>query len=87
MHFSSETMTHQFTYNTVSMIFVQDAVWGKKDTLTRKRPFMKLQGALVATALIIGMIFAFFPTESFIDDTVETPFYIVPRADVIEAAP
>jgi len=72
---------------TIGMIFVQDLVWGQKDTLTKSRPFMKLQGALVATALVIGIIFAFFPTESFIDDTVETPFYIVPRADVIEAAP
>lgn len=72
---------------TVAMIFVQDFVWGKKDTMTRSRPFMKLQGALVAAAVVIGIIFAFFPTESFIDDTVETPFYIVPRADVTEAAP
>jgi hypothetical protein len=68
---------------TVAMIFVQDFVW----TMTRSRPFMKLQGALVAAAVVIGIIFAFFPTESFIDDTVETPFYIVPRADVTEAAP
>jgi hypothetical protein len=72
---------------TISMIFVQDAVWGQKDTLTKTRPFMKLQGALVATAVAIGIIFAFFPTESFIDDTVETPYYVVPRADVIEVAP
>ena len=72
---------------TVGMIFVQDFVWGKKDTMTKSRPFMKLQGALVAVALAIGIVFAFFPTESFIDDTVETPFYIIPRADVIEAAP
>ena len=55
--------------------------------MTKSRPFMKLQGALVAMAFAIGIIFAFFPTESFIDDSVETPFYIVPRADVTEAAP
>ena len=72
---------------TISMIFVQDHFWGEKDTLTKARPFKRLQGALVATALAIGIIFAFFPTESFIDDSVETPFYIVPRADVTEAAP
>jgi len=72
---------------TVGMIFVQDYVWGEKDTMTKSRPFMKLQGALVATAVVIGIIFAFFPTESFIDDTVETPYYVVPRADVTEAAP
>ena len=72
---------------TIGMIFVQDFVWGQKDTLTKSRPFKRLQGALVAVALAIGIIFAFFPTESFIDDSVETPFYIVPRADVTEAAP
>ncbi|MDH3619446.1 MAG: YeeE/YedE family protein [Gammaproteobacteria bacterium] len=72
---------------TISMIFVQDFVWGEKNTMTKARPFKKLQGVLVATALAIGMIFAFFPTESFIDDTVERPFYIVPRANMIEAAP
>ena len=72
---------------TISMIFVQDFVWGEKNTLAKSRPFKKLQGALVAVAFAIGIIFAFFPTESFIDDSVETPFYIVPRADVIEAAP
>ena len=72
---------------TVSMIFVQDFVWGQKDTMTKSRPFKKLQGALVAAAVAIGIIFAFFPTESFIDDSVETPFYIVPRADMTEAAP
>lgn len=67
---------------TISMIFVQDFVWGEKDTVTKSRPFMKLQGALVAFAIVIGIVFAFFPTESFIDDTVETPFYIVPKANV-----
>ena len=72
---------------TISMIFVQDFVWGEKNTLTKSRPFTSLQGGLVAIAFAIGIIFAFFPTDSFIDDSVETPFYIVPRADVIEAAP
>ena len=72
---------------TIGMIFVQDFFWGEKDTLNKSRPFKRLQGALVATALAIGIIFAFFPTESFIDDSVETPFYIVPRADMTEAAP
>jgi hypothetical protein len=48
---------------------------------------MKLQGALVAIALVSGVVFAFFPTESFIDDTVETPFYIVPKADLTGTTP
>jgi hypothetical protein len=72
---------------TVSMIFVQDLVWGEKDTIRKSRPFMKLQGALVAIAIVTGIVFAFFPTESFIDDTVETPFYIVPKADMTGTAP
>jgi len=69
------------------MIFVQDLVWGEKNTLKTSRPFMKLQGALVALAIVIGTVFAFFPTESFIDDTVETPFYIVPKADMTGTTP
>jgi uncharacterized membrane protein YedE/YeeE len=72
---------------TISMIFVQDFVWGEKNTIKKSRPFMKLQGALVAIALVIGVVFAFFPTESFIDDTVETPYYIVPKADMTGTAP
>ena len=72
---------------TVSMIFVQDFVWGAKNTLSKSRPFMKLQGALVAAAIVIGVVFAFFPTESFIDDSVETPYYIVPKAGMRGAAP
>ena len=72
---------------TISMIFVQDFVWGEKNTMTKSRPFKKLQGVLVATAFAVAIIFAFFPTDAFIDDTVETPFYIVPKANVIEAAP
>jgi hypothetical protein len=48
---------------------------------------MKLQGALVAAAIAIGVVFAFFPTESFIDDSVETPYYIVPKAGMRGAAP
>ena len=72
---------------TISMIFVQDLVWGEKNTLKKSRPFMKLQGALVALAIVIGIVFAFFPTESFIDDTIETPFYIVPKADLTGTTP
>ena len=72
---------------TIAMIFVQDAVWGQGDTLTKSRPFMKLQGALVATAVVIGIIFAFFPTESFLDVSVEKPNYVIPRADMSEATP
>jgi len=64
---------------TITMIFVQDFVWGEKDTISKPRPFKKLQGYLVAIAILIGVIFAFFPSESFIDDSVEPPHYVVPR--------
>jgi uncharacterized membrane protein YedE/YeeE len=43
---------------------------------------LKLQGSLIAAALVIGLVFAFFPTEAFIDDTVEPPYYIIPKAEV-----
>ena len=65
---------------TIGMIFVQDYFWGDNDTIAKHRPFKKLQGGLIAVALVIGLIFAFFPSESFIDDTIEQPFYIVPKA-------
>ena len=70
---------------TVSMIFVQDFVWGEKNTVSKPRPFKRLQGALVAVAVAIGIIFAFFPTDAFIDDSVEVPYYIVPKADMTSA--
>lgn len=66
---------------TLSMILVQDLVWGTENPIKKSRPFVRLQGSLVAIAIVIGIIFAFFPSESFIDDTTEQPFYIVPRAD------
>ena len=66
---------------TLSMILVQDLVWGTENPVKKSRPFMRLQGSLVAIAIVIGIIFSFFPSESFIDDKTEEPFYIVPRAD------
>ena len=42
---------------------------------------LKLQGSLIAAALVIGLVFAFFPTEAFIDDNVEPPYYIIPKAE------
>jgi len=70
---------------TVGMLFVQDYVWGDRTFFTRPRPFAKLQAALVATAILIGIVFSFFPGDAFIDDTVEVPYYIVPKADVTDS--
>jgi uncharacterized membrane protein YedE/YeeE len=43
---------------------------------------LRLQGGLIAVALLIGLAFVFFPTEAFIDDNVEPPYYIIPKAEV-----
>lgn len=67
---------------TLSMIHVQHLFWPSTDAEDDRPRFMGLQGSLVAVAIAIGIIFSFFPTESYIDDTVETPFYIVPKANV-----
>ena len=65
---------------TLSMILVQHLVWPSTDPDPEPHRFLRLQSALVVTAILIGIVFAFFPGEAFIDDTTETPFYIVPRA-------
>jgi uncharacterized membrane protein YedE/YeeE len=67
---------------TLSMIYVQHIFWPSTDAEDNRPRFMGLQGSLVALAIVIGIIFAFFPTESFIDDTIETPYYIVPKTNV-----
>ena len=59
---------------------VQRRFWPSTEVDPNRSSVVKLQGALIAVAILIGFSFAFFPTDSFIDDTVETPFYIVPRA-------
>lgn len=66
---------------TLSMIRIQHLVWPAADSEPAPKRFTKLQGTLVAVAIVIGTIFSFFPTESFINDSVETPHYIVPRAN------
>lgn len=67
---------------TLSMIYVQHLFWPSTDAEDSRPRFMGLQGSLIALAVLIGIIFAFFPTESFIDDAIETPYYIVPKASV-----
>jgi len=65
----------------LGMIYVQRLVWPAPDSESTAPQFMKLQGALVAFAIVVGIVFSFFPTDAFIDDTTETPYYIVPRAE------
>lgn len=69
---------------TLVMRLVQHLVWPSDQADPQHRQILKLEGALVAIAIAIGLVFSFFPGESFIDDTTETPYYIVPLA---EAAP
>ena len=65
---------------TIFMRFVQNKVWPSTETDPQEKQVVKLQGALIAVAVTIGFVFAFFPSESFIDDSVETPYYIVPKS-------
>jgi hypothetical protein len=66
---------------TLGMVAIQNRFWPTTDTDPQRASVVRLQGGLIAVAVLIGVTFAFFPTESFIDDTVETPYYIVPRAE------
>ena len=67
---------------TLAMRFVQNKVWPTTEVDPQQKQVVKLQGALIGVAIIIGFTFAFFPSESFIDDSVETPYYIVPKTTV-----
>lgn len=71
----------------VGMIFVQSLVWEKKTPDFTANPFFKLQAGLIGSALVVGLAFAFFPTESFIDDHVEPPYYIIPRTEAALPGP
>ena len=66
---------------TLAMRYVQHLVWPTTDSDPQQRQVLKLEASLVAVAIVIGIVFSFFPSESFIDDKTETPYYIVPRAD------
>jgi len=70
---------------TIGMRFLQNKFWPPTEPDPQRKSVVKLQGSLIAVALVIGITFAFFPNESFIDDTVETPHYIIPRADTVLA--
>ena len=59
---------------------VQRYFWPVSGEGAQRRSIVKLQGTLVAIALVIALVFSFFPTGSFIDDTIEPPYYIIPKA-------
>lgn len=66
---------------TLSMLAVQHFVWPSTIPDPKSGQFVKLQATLVAIAILLGVVFAFFPSESFIDETTEIPYYVVPRAN------
>lgn len=70
---------------TIFMRFVQNKVWPQTEKDPQEKQVVKLHGALIAVAVAIGFTFSFFPSESFIDDSVETPYYIIPRTAVSQA--
>jgi hypothetical protein len=72
---------------TIFMRFVQNKVWPPTEVDPQEKYVIRLHAALIAVALAIGFTFAFFPSESFIDDSVETPYYIVPKTTVSQAIP
>jgi len=75
------------TLGALGMIGVQKLFWPSSEPRPQAAPFRKLQAGLIATAITIGVVFAFFPTSAFIDDSVEPPYYIIPRASAEQTAP
>ena len=65
------------------MRWVQQRFWPTAQDDSQQVSVRKLQGALIAVALVVGLVLAFFPTTSFINDVVETPYYIIPKAEVM----
>ena len=70
---------------TLTMRFVQNKVWPTTEEDPDKDKITRLQGTLIAVAIVIGFTFAFFPTEAFIDDSVEVPYYIIEKTTVSQA--
>jgi TRAP-type C4-dicarboxylate transport system permease small subunit len=63
----------------LGMRWVQQRFWPAADADPQQGSVLKLQGSLIAVALVIGFVLAFFPTESFIDDNPEPEYYIIPK--------
>jgi uncharacterized membrane protein YedE/YeeE len=63
----------------LAMRWVQQRFWPTAEEDPQRGGSRKLQGGLIAAALVIGVFLAYFPTETFIDDSPETPYYIVPK--------
>ena len=69
---------------TLAMRYVQHRFWPTPETDPHKKAVLRLQSVLIGVAVLIGFAFSFFPTTSFIDDSVEPPYYVVPRSGTEE---
>jgi uncharacterized membrane protein YedE/YeeE len=70
---------------TLGMRWVQNRFWPSTEPDPQRESVVRLQGGLIAVAILVALTFALFPTDAFIDDTTEVPYYIVPRADSVAA--
>jgi uncharacterized membrane protein YedE/YeeE len=59
---------------------VQKYFWPVPGADAQSREVLNMQGTLIAIAVAIAFVFVFFPTDAFIDDTVEPPYYIIQKA-------
>jgi uncharacterized membrane protein YedE/YeeE len=70
---------------TLGMRWVQYRFWPADDADDAQRAAtLKLEGGLVAAAILLAVTFALFPTEAFIDDAVEPSWYVVPRTAAVD---
>ena len=68
---------------TLMMRMVQNKFWPATEVDPQRGQVVKLQSVLIGIAVLIGFVLAFFPTEAFIIDATETPYYIVPRVAAV----
>jgi len=68
---------------TLMMRFVQNKFWPATEADPQRGQVVRLQSVLIGIAILIGFVLAFFPTEAFIIDATEAPYYIIPRVDAV----
>jgi uncharacterized membrane protein YedE/YeeE len=68
----------------LAMRWMQQRFWPTAEEDPQHGAKLKLQGGLIAAALLVGFVLAYFPTEAFIDDNPEPPYYIVPKTASIQ---
>ena len=69
---------------TLGMRWVQNRFWPSDEAQDPQRQaVLRLEAGLVITAIVLAGLFALFPTEAFINDLTEAPWYIVPRSAAV----